>query len=219
MTQSVDQAHWIFFDLDGTLADSLPGLRVSIAEAFAAVGRNLSDIDLRPYIGPGIRVILRNLDATITEGELNHMERVFRASYDTGGVLNTALYPGVETTLRALKADGRELFIITNKPKLATATLVDKFGLRALFTDIVSRNSRVPAYITKAEMLSDTVTQHHADPTRSIMVGDTIEDMHAADAAGMRFVHATYGYGTIPDAGHTSMARFHHMAELCSTGR
>lgn len=216
MTQPIEGAHWLFFDLDGTLADSMPGLRVSIAEAFAATGRTLPDIDLRPYIGPGIRTILRNLDASLTDGEIDRMECFFRASYDTTGVLNTTLFPDVETTLRSLKAGGRELFIITNKPKVATTTLMDKFGLRELFTGVISRNSRDPAYASKVEMLAETVAHHQADPSRSVMVGDTLEDLHAAHAAGMHFVHATYGYGTIPYGGHTNLERFAHMAGFCA---
>jgi phosphoglycolate phosphatase len=219
MTEWINQPHWIFFDLDGTLADSLPGLRLSIAEAFAATGRTLPDVDLRPHIGPGVRSILRNLDATITDEELDRMELVFRASYDTRGVLDTALFPEVDATLRGLRADGHELFIITNKPKLATATLLGKLGLSELFTDIVSRNSRDRPYASKTEMLADTVEHHGADPARSVMVGDTLEDLHAAEAAGMRFVHATYGYGTIPRAGHTGLQHFAQIATLCAAAQ
>lgn len=214
-------AHWIFFDLDGTLADSLPGLRASITEALASCGRTLPDCDLRPFIGPGIRVILRNIDdrllnSAISDAELDAMEKVFRASYDTSGVLNTQLFPEVTPTLRALKDSGRELFVVTNKPKLATGVLLQRYDLTGLFTEIVSRNSREPAYGSKAEMLADTVQRHTADPSRSLMVGDTAEDMHAAHAVGMPFVHAAYGYGSIHGEGHTRMEQFSEIAALCA---
>ncbi len=92
------KARWIFFDLDGTLADSLPGLQASISEALQSGGRRLRVADLRPYIGPGIRTILRNLENDLTETELDGMERCFRASYDTSGVRNTS-------SVRGRKAD------------------------------------------------------------------------------------------------------------------
>ena len=93
------------------MADSLPGLQASIAEALSSGGRRLRVQDLRPFIGPGIRTILKNLENDLTEGELDGMERCFRASYyDTDGVRNALLYEGVKQTLEALKASGVELF-------------------------------------------------------------------------------------------------------------
>ena len=216
-------AHWIFFDLDGTLADSLPGLRGSIVDALAACGRSLPECDLRPFIGPGIRTILRNLDREllstgITDEDLDRMEKAFRASYDMGGVLNTAFFAGVATTLRELKQFGRELFVVTNKPRLATATLLERDNLQPLFTDVVSRDSRQPPFASKAEMLMDTVVRHGADVRRSIMVGDTAEDGHAAEQAGMHFVHARYGYGALPGTKTIAIETFPEILALCAAG-
>jgi phosphoglycolate phosphatase len=193
------KAGWLFFDLDGTLADSLPGLQASISDALQSGGRRLRVEDLRPYIGPGVRTILKNLESDLTEAELDGMERSFRASYDTEGVRNTVLFDGVKSTLEALKASGVELFVVTNKPKLATANLMEQRGLAGLFRETLSRNSREPVYASKGEMLRDLVARHGVDVTRAMMVGDTAEDYEAATDAGMRFAFAEYGYGAVGD--------------------
>src|SRR5262245_44872464 len=104
---------WIFFDLDGTLADSLPGLEASIQEALMSTGRKLRVSDLRPFIGPGIRTILKNLEQDLTETDLDSMEQCFRASYDTNGVRSTMLFPEVKPTLGRLKGSGAQLFLVT----------------------------------------------------------------------------------------------------------
>ena len=206
------RARWLFFDLDGTLADSLPGLQASIAEALGSGGRRLRVTDLRPYIGPGIRTILKNLEADLTEAELDVMERSFRASYDTGGVMNTELFDGVKHSLETLKAGGAALFLVTNKPRLATANLMELHGMKDLFTEMLSRNSREPVYASKGEMLCELVRKHGVDVDQALMVGDTAEDHHAAEQAKMPFAFVEYGYGALDDA--VECIRVTHFAEL-----
>jgi phosphoglycolate phosphatase len=210
---------WVFFDLDGTLADSLPGLQASIEEALRSGGRELRVKDLRPYIGPGIRTILKRLENDLTEAELDGMERCFRASYDTGGVRNTRLFEGVKETIEALKTSGAEMFIVTNKPKLATANLMEQHGLTGMFTEAMSRNSRDPAYASKSDMLRDLVQRHAVDVRQSAMVGDTEEDRRAAVDAGMRFVFAEYGYGEVGDVECDRIERFTELRATCGLGR
>jgi phosphoglycolate phosphatase len=214
------KARWLFFDLDGTLADSLPGLQASIVSALESGGRSLLVQNLRPFIGPGIRTILKNLESDLTETELDGMERRFRASYDTEGVRNTVLFDGVKPTLEALKASGVELFVVTNKPKLATGNLMAQHGLAQLFTEVLSRNSREPSYATKGEMLRELVQRHTVDTGRALMVGDTIEDYHAAQDAGMRFAFVEYGYGELGrEADCVRVSAIAELAAQCESGR
>lgn len=208
------KAQWLFFDLDGTLADSLPGLRSSIIEALGSAGRTLHVDDLRPYIGPGIRVILKNLEADLTETELDGMERCFRASYDNHGVLDASLFDGVKQTLEGLRAGGAELFLVTNKPKYATANLMARYAMTGLFREMVSRNSRDPDYANKAEMMQELVNRYGVDVHHAVMVGDTAEDFHAAQATGMMFAFVEYGYGEL--AVNVDCTRVSHFAELAA---
>ncbi|GAC1423637.1 MAG: HAD family hydrolase [Acidobacteriaceae bacterium] len=210
------KADWFFFDLDGTLADSLPGLEASIAEALASGGRRLRVQNLRPYIGPGIRTILKSIEPELTEQELDGMEKCFRASYDVNGVRSTLMFDGVKATLEALKAARAELFIVTNKPKFATANLMQQHGLTQLFREMVSRDSREPAYASKGEMLAELVARHDVDVRRAVMVGDTAEDMHAAREAGMRFAFVEYGYGDVAaDENCVRLLRINDLPSAC----
>jgi phosphoglycolate phosphatase len=216
---SATKTHWLFFDLDGTLADSLPGLQASIVEALESGGRSLRVQDLRPYIGPGIRTILKNLEAELTEADLDGMERCFRSSYDNKGVMNTLLFADVKTTLETLKASGAKLFVVTNKPKLATANLMEQHGLAELFSEVLSRNSREPPYATKGEMLRDLVQRHNVDTRYALMVGDTVEDHHAAKDAGMRFAFVEYGYGELgSEVECVRVSAFAELAAQCESG-
>ena len=216
---SLIKARWLFFDLDGTLADSLPGLEASIVEALESGGRRLRVESVRPYIGPGIRTILKNLEGDLTEAQLDDMERCFRGSYDINGVRNTEMYEGVKQTLEVLKANGAELFVVTNKPKIATANLMAQHGMTGLFTEVLSRNSRDPAYASKGEMLRELVERHGVDSEQAWMVGDTAEDYHAAMDAEMHFAFVEYGYGDVSgDVECVRLSAFAQLVDVCGHG-
>jgi phosphoglycolate phosphatase len=210
------KSQWLFFDLDGTLADSLPGLRASIIEALGSGGRTLRVDDLRPYIGPGIRAVLKNLEADLTEAELDGMERCFRASYDEHEVMSTTLFRGVKSTLESLRTGGAELFVVTNKPKYATANLMVQHEMTGLFREMLSRNSREPPYGSKGEMLQELVARHRVDVRHAVMVGDTAEDFLAAQVSGMPFAFVEYGYGELSgDAACKRLTRFAELTAIC----
>jgi phosphoglycolate phosphatase len=198
------------FDLDGTLADSIPGIGLALAQAFASIGRVMPNANLRDAIGPPIRIISKRLDPTLTDAETLAIEQAYRPLYDHSTWRDTALFPQVRETLHALHRAGKNLFVVTNKPRIPTQNILDHAGLRPLFHDTITRDSRTPHFDTKADMIAALVERHRLDPVHSVMVGDTAEDHEAAVANHMPFVFATYGYGTDP----TALSTIHHFPEL-----
>lgn len=187
----------IFFDLDGTVINSFPGIEHSIQTAFTACGRVLPIKDLRSFVGPSIREILMQIDARLTKQDLEMMENIYRQHYDTVGCLRTLLYPGVRDTLNIFTANNIQMFIITNKPKLPTVTILKNLHISQYFLDILCRDSRDPPFSSKTEMLHDLMPRHDIDPLSSLMVGDTEDDWRAASECSLSFIHAGYGYGSI----------------------
>ena len=101
----------LLFDLDGTLLDSLPGIRFSAEAAFRACGLEVGKTELRSLIGPPIRKIMERMAVRQLSGEeLDALERSFRWSYDTEGWRMTPHYEAAAESLRELKASGRRLF-------------------------------------------------------------------------------------------------------------
>ncbi len=111
------------------------------------------DGELRSLIGPPIRTIFSQLVPQADEDQLSRLERAFRLSYDSDGWRKTVLQPGVIETLTRLKAAGLPLFLITNKPAGPSRQMLEEFGLSDLFTDVLCRDSKTPAFRSKAEML------------------------------------------------------------------
>jgi len=192
------------FDLDGTLVDSTPGIGGALAESFRSIGRAMPDGDLaaclRGAIGPPIRVIAKRIEPSLTDDETLAIERVYRPLYDNVWWRETVLFEGVGKTLRTLHASGCRLFIVTNKPRIPSRKILDHLGLATLIEAVVTRDSVTPHYASKADMLGDLIATHSLENGRAVMVGDTVEDHEAADANGVPFVFASYGYGDDPRA-------------------
>ena len=188
----------IAFDLDGTLIDSLPGIEFSIRTAMAQCGVPQQNIDLRSIIGPPIRVILGKLAET-PDSDLAELEGAFRRSYDSEGWTKTRLYPGTQAALSTLHNAGIRLFVVTNKPRHISMRILESAQIGTWFERLITRDSRVPDYVSKREMLEDLKDSCRVESSNWLVVGDTEEDGQAAAECGMKFAHVTYGYGRISE--------------------
>jgi phosphoglycolate phosphatase len=190
----------IFFDLDGTLFDSLPGIKFSIEQAFVACGLPMQPIDLRRTIGPPIRTILQLAATQTTSSDLDLLERAFRSSYDSEGWQKTLLYPGSIVMLREAHALGIQLFVVSNKPRHISVKILEREGITPLFTAIVTRDTSNPPYTGKAQMIEHLIHVFQLRAARCILVGDTEEDARAAAAMQVPFVWMAHGYGKVPSS-------------------
>src|SRR5258708_7666093 len=141
----------LFFDLDGTLLDSLPGIAFSIEQAFAACGLPMQALDLGEAIGPPIRTILALASTHATDSDLNLLERAFRSSYDSVGWQKTLLFPGSSPMLHEACILGIRLFVVSNKPRHIAVKILEREGAFSLFTAILTRDSSDPPYRSKAQ--------------------------------------------------------------------
>jgi len=212
----------VIFDLDGTLVDSLPGIQWSVEAAMKSCGMFGVCPDLAPLIGPPVRTILGVAARTSDSTELDCLERSFRKFYDTDGWRYTIFQPGVRSMLDRLRAEGIITTIVTNKPALATQLILRELRIDGYFREVVCRDSAMPPFGSKAEMLTDLLNRRKIPRAESIMVGDTLEDCHAAAAAGIACALVPHGYGgTIDDVlptGCLRIACWDDLVEWCTDG-
>jgi phosphoglycolate phosphatase len=215
----------VLFDLDGTLLDSLPGIEYSARAAFAACGLAVGEVELRTLIGPPIRTILAKMALADTPGglseeQLDRLVRAFRASYDSEGWKMTPHYEGAAELLRQMRAEGRRLFVVSNKPRHISIRIIEDGGTLELFEEIVTRDSQEPAYSGKQEMMRSLIERHGLHPQECLMVGDTMEDAVAALQTGMQFCLMTHGYGDVLEGSAVPVAlRCKHFSELMPARR
>lgn len=189
----------VMFDLDGTLIDSVPDLAAATDEMLLQLGRAPAGMDkVRNWVGNGAPVLVRraladNFDhqAISAEQEAEALA-IFMQAYGKGHEL-TVLYPGVLDTLASLQTLGIKLALITNKPEGFLPELLADTQMADFFDWIVG---------------GDTFPQKKPDPTgllwvmqhagvtaeQCLFIGDSRNDVHAAQAAHVACVAVTYGY-------------------------
>jgi len=215
-----EQTTAVLFDLDGTLLDSLPGIEYSARAAFAQCGLTIGEVNLRSLIGPPIRTILATMALTdstrgLSEDQLDRLVQAFRGSYDSEGWKMTPHYEGAQQALRAMRANARRLFVVSNKPRHISLRILEAEGTLELFDEVVTRDSREPTYKDKQEMIHSLIQRHGLQPQNCLMVGDTMEDAVAASQTGMTYCLMTHGYGDVPLTSEVPVAfRFDRFSQL-----
>lgn len=211
-------------DLDGTLVDSAPDIAHCLGSALESIGyAPPGEARTRIWIGDGLETLIARAIAhaagmqaeAALSGEARHKAALaaFLACYRDNLFVRSALYPGVVTTLDALRARGVRLCCITNKRYSFSHDLLDQAGIRDRFELLLGGDSlaeRKPSPLqltTAAQMLG-------VAPSVATLVGDSHQDLRAARAAGYGFVLASFGYGKIDETELGASPRINAFADL-----
>jgi phosphoglycolate phosphatase len=199
------------FDLDGTLVDSAPDLSFCLGQALEAAGfRAPTEADTRSWIGDGVEELIRRAlehgvacgstaAASNVEALVTSTLEAFSRCYAENLFVRSTLYPGAVETLDALRARGLRLCCVTNKRVRYANALLEEAGLRDRFEVVIGGDS-VPEKKPSPMALDAAASRLGIPAAAAVFVGDSHHDMHAARAAGWRFVWASYGYRTIAPA-------------------
>ncbi len=185
----------IFFDFDGTLCDTEGDIRASWRAAFAELKLDVPEFDRVYRVGPPTEVAARIIFPDADEDFIRRICAVYRRHYYTSGYPKSRAYPGVDAMLAKLRAEGKKLFILTNKNAEPLKRIVGKLGWDGVFAELLNRDLMPSGENGKPYLIRLTLEKYGLDPRRSAMVGDAATDIAAGKAAGVVTVAATYGYG------------------------
>ena len=185
----------IFFDLDGTLADTAPDLVAATNQLL--IVRNLSPKPyefLRPYASAGARGLLEGAFGIGTDHpDFIPLRDEFFSNYENALFVNSKLFDGMDHLLDQMDEAKLPWGIVTNKGERFTNPLTDLMGLRQRAVSTVSGDT-TPYSKPHPEPILYAARVANIDPTKSIYVGDDLRDIVAGKAAGMLTVAAAYGY-------------------------
>jgi N-acetyl-D-muramate 6-phosphate phosphatase len=185
----------VFFDLDGTLADTAPDLGGALNELLAERERAPMDMPtLRPYVSAGTRGMLGIGFGLKPEHEgYADLAKRFLELYAARLCVDTTLFDGIASLLDELDARKIAWGIVTNKPARFTVPLMDNLGLSHRCAAIVSGDSAAKPKPAPDPLLLACATAA-VPPRLTLYVGDDLRDIQSAHAAGARAIAAAWGY-------------------------
>lgn len=188
----------VLFDLDGTLVDTIPLILACYQHTLAAhlpgydpgrkaiignLGRSLDDILFDYASGAGAAdpaAISREMLTTYRAFQRETLGRLIRP------------YEGMSEALEQLRGRGLTLGLVTSKVEWAARECYEYYGLGeylsiGVFHDDTQRHKPDPQPLLLA------ASKGSLDAARTVYVGDSIHDMAAGKAAGMRTIGALWG--------------------------
>jgi HAD superfamily hydrolase (TIGR01509 family) len=180
----------VIFDMDGTLVDSRDDIIASINTGLLAVGAPARPAaEIHPLIGRPLAEMFLVLLPAGLEGRAGDAARAYRADYFENCARSSRLFPGVIECLDALGALKKA--IATTKQTFQAVRVAERLGLASRF-DLVHGTDGIPCKPDPA-VIEQVLERLGARRERSWMVGDTIWDLRAGRAAGLRTCAVTYG--------------------------
>lgn len=185
----------IIFDMDGTLWDSADNVAKSwniAIEQSNLLNKALTTADIQSVMGKTMDDIADILFAELSKEkrkELLEQCCVEENNYlrEHGG----ELYPELENTLCALKKK-YHLYIVSNCQAGYIEAFLDHYGFGKYFEDIECYGNNLKQ---KGDNIRLVVERNQLD--KAFYVGDIQGDYDASCKAGIGFIHAAYGFGTI----------------------
>ena len=188
----------VVFDLDGTLVDSEPDLRVALNRLLDDLGRrHVVRDEVVMMIGDGIpKLVERALTATggpATGGGPDPVETYLAYYAEAPGDLST-IFPGVEALLRELHAGGAKLGVCTNKPEQPAWEILEMFGVAPFFGCVVGGDTVPGVRKPDPRHLQAVLDGLGSAPDRAVMVGDNANDIDTAKALDVPAIAVSFGY-------------------------
>ena len=176
----------LMFDLDGTLSNSVPLICRTSQLAFAELGLEFREKQVRDFIG---RPLLEAGEAHLGPGRGQEYVDAYYRHYDARGL---QAFPGAREMLEDLKAAGFSLAIVTSRRQDSTWESLKIIGLEGLFQQVVCFEDTCH-HKPHPEPLRFCCGEIGVAPDQALYVGDSIYDIQCAEAAGLWSCGVTWG--------------------------
>ena len=182
----------IFFDFDGTIADTVNGILATMTATFKELHLPVPPQDaMKSTIGMLLGDALQqlgNLDDTQRVIAVKTYQRLFREVE----LPNTRIFPGVSQTLQILKSRGVKMAIVTSRGIESLRLILTQNNILEYFDELVTRDNGFkpkPA----PDMVNYLLQKMSLAPSDVLVVGDTTFDIDMGTAAGCKTCAVTYG--------------------------
>lgn len=193
MLKKFDSIEAVFFDLDGTLADSLPLIRHTYYTVFSEMNIPWGNDDVMRWIGRPLRDIAEYFAGkNLAEIFIDRYQRHYHFDHDR----YTSLFPGTVEMLEKLKKRNIKTAIVTSKGRPGALRTVNYTGIANYIDAIVTAND-VQKHKPLPEPVYKALELVGARAENAVFVGDSHFDLEAGKAAGAKVLGVGWGIASI----------------------
>lgn len=195
------------FDLDGTLVDSIEKIVTCLGAAIIERGLPYRSNDqLKEVIGLAMPDVVSRLYGAIGDREAEALRDSYVRYFVEVDQRVCTAYPGVDSTLEALRAQGHSLAIATSKSRKGLQAVLSDMRWEGLFDAV--RCSGEALFKPDPMMLNQLLEEFSLAPDEAVMIGDTEFDLIMASRAFVPSIAVTYG-------AHSKERLMRHAPVLC----
>lgn len=187
----------LIFDLDGTLADTIPAIAEAVNMTLTEMGYSTHSIDeIKSYIGNGPRHLIS--EALPKDTRENHPETVDKAlaiynkAYAQTYLNTDKLYDGMEEAILTL-SKYYKIAVLSNKQDEYVKNLINQLlpeGICTLACGTINGIPAKPDPTIALKMAEELGVEHY----ECMLIGDSEIDILTAENAGFDCLSVTWGY-------------------------
>lgn len=201
----------IIFDMDGTLWDSAKAVAESWTEVVAreyTPERVITEDEIKRVMGLTMDKLAAQIFPELPEERrLQLLDVCGREENEYLRTHGAIVYPKVEETFQKLR-EKYHLYIVSNCQSGYIEAFLEYYGYGKYIEDIECYGNNG---LVKGENIRKVVERNHL--TKAVYVGDIQGDYDASMQAGVEFIHAGYGFGTV-DADVPEIATFEELPKV-----
>ena len=186
----------VIFDLDGTLSDTLESIALAGNKMLKECGFDELPIDnYKYYAGDGADTLVKRALQAVGDKECENFEKaygIYREFFKTDCTYHVKVFDGMPEALHAMKEQGMQLAVISNKPHEAAQNVVKElYG--DVFDVVLGQRPGIPK---KPDPMGARIVLDYfgVKPEECLYVGDTNVDMQTGKRAGMYTVGVLWGF-------------------------
>ncbi len=199
MIKTTKQFSYLFFDLDGTLINSVKDITYALNKMRAHFNLTaITDTTTASIIGKGFptttqKVLALDLPEDKVKRYAKEALDLTLKYYELTMGEHTYIYPGVIETLDIFKSQNIPMAVVTNKEQAHAIKILSYLNLMPYF-DCIAGGDTTAFYKPHPAPLAYACNKLHATIEQSLMIGDSLNDYLCAKVLGMSCILISHGY-------------------------
>lgn len=195
----MDKLQAVFFDLDGTLVNTLGDIASAYNYALEQVGLPIrTEDEYKGFVGNGSKVLSERIVGSNHLYLAEEVNKIAVRKYQEDCTGFSDSYAGIQDAIEVLHSRGIKLAVLSNKPDALTQEIVKTFFSQSMFELIRGLTDGEHAK-PNPEQLLKMCKQMDVDPRDCIFVGDSSVDVETAKNANMISVAVDWGFRSVAE--------------------